>query len=313
MIAQLRITALLLVMLAGSSAAIAQLAVDKYNGFVVEGGLIDPLDICHGGPQRDGIPSIDRPQFLVGVARDGEIDSRERIMGVKYNGVAKAYPISILDQHEIVNDEFNDTAIMVTYCPLCGSGMVFLAQVGVSSLQFGVSGLLYNNDVLLYDRETQSLWSQIMKTAVTGPLKGARLIQIPARYTTWGSWLDENPDTLLLSRETGFSRDYDADVYYDYKRLPKVIYPNTHQDTRIPAKDWVVGIALGEEALALPFKQLDQLEDVLVLTLGDTALEIHWDRESSSVRAYTRDGEEIPTTSAYWFAWVAFHPRTALF
>ena len=303
---------LLLLLAVGSAAGTGRADTSQYNGFDVAGGLIDPLDIYHGGPERDGIPAIDRPRFLAGTAREGALDPDERVMGVNHNGIAKAYPIRILDQHEIVNDWFRDTPVTITFCPLCGTGMVFLAQVGDSTLRFGVSGLLYNSDVLLYDRSTESLWSQIMRTAVTGPMKGEQLTQIPAQHTTWGSWLKHHPESLLLSRDTGFVRDYDAEPYYDYKRLPMIMFPTVHQDLRIPGKTWVVGIELDDQALAIPFEQLDKLDGVLRLKLGENALNIHWDRESSSARAFTGAGKEIPTTSGYWFAWVAFYPQTAL-
>jgi len=307
-----KIACLFLLLAMGGHPGITRAETSEYNGFDVAGGLIDPRDIYHGGPERDGIPAIDRPRFLAGSAREGALDPDERVMGVNYNGIAKAYPIRILDQHEIVNDWFLDTPLTITFCPLCGTGMVFLAEVGDRTLQFGVSGLLYNSDVLLYDRSTESLWSQIMRTAVTGPLKGEQLTQVPAQHTTWGGWLKDHPESLLLSRETGFRRDYDAEPYYDYKRLPMVMFPTVHHDLRIPGKSWVVGIAHGDEALAIPFEQLDKLEGALRLALGETELDIHWDRESSSARAFTLAGDEIPTTSGYWFAWVAFYPQTAL-
>ncbi len=283
------------------------------NGFNVENGLIDQIEIDHGGPGRDGIPALDAPKFLAGDDRDTQIRGSDRIMGLNYNGVAKAYPISILDHHEVVNDKFADTPIVVTFCPLCGTGMVFLARVRNRDLNFGVSGLIYNSDVLLYDRNTESLWSQIMKKAVTGLMAGADLKQIPAQYTTWKAWLDQYPDSLLLSRDTGFARDYDHSPYFDYKRLPGIMFSTLHQDTRIPAKTWVVGITIGTAALALPFTELDKLDGPLVVTVGDTELKILWDSDAQAARAFERNGNEIPTTAGYWFAWVAFYPDTVLY
>ncbi|MEM1155278.1 MAG: DUF3179 domain-containing (seleno)protein, partial [Pseudomonadota bacterium] len=174
-----------------------------YNGFEVEDGLIAPNEIDHGGPGRDGIPALDFPVFLSGDARRGELLAGDRVLGVFFNGIAKAYPINILEHHEIVNDTFALTPLTITYCPLCGTGMVFKAEAGAQVHQFGVSGLIYNSDMLLYDRETLSLWSQIMKKAVTGPLKGTNLVQIPAQYTNWRAWQEQYPDTLLLSTDTG--------------------------------------------------------------------------------------------------------------
>jgi hypothetical protein len=284
-----------------------------YNGFAVEGGLIAPKDIDHGGPGRDGIPALDNPVFVTANERSKNIGPADRVMGVYHEGVAKAYPILILDQHEIVNDTFNGSPLTITFCPLCGTGMVFHAEVAGKVLNFGVSGLIYNSDMLLYDRNTQSLWSQIMKKAVTGPLTGTDLTQIPAQYTTWHAWVRQYPESLLLSEETGHHRNYAASPYYDYKRLPVVAFPTVHADNRLSSKDWVVGITSGDAALALPFEALDTLEGSISVTVGAETLNIQWDKEASAARAFDKRGAEYPVTAAYWFAWVAFHPDTAIF
>lgn len=284
-----------------------------FNGFEVENGLIAPNEIDHGGPGRDGIPALDAPNFLSGKERTGQISGEDRILGLYYNGVAKAYPIKILDHHELVNDQFAGAPILITFCPLCGTGMVFLAKARGQALSFGISGLLYNSNVLLYDRNTKSLWSQLMKKAVTGPMSGTELTQVPAQYTTWKSWLNEYPDTLLLSRDTGFERDYGYSPYENYRHLPAVRFSTLHQDMRLSTKNWVVGITLGEASLALPFTELDKLDGALLVTVDDTELSIQWDADAQVARAFDQSGKEVPTTSAYWFAWVAFHPDTALY
>ncbi|MEE4143379.1 MAG: DUF3179 domain-containing protein [Halieaceae bacterium] len=306
-------TLLLLSLLGLCAGAVSQEPPSFYNGFDVEGGLIAPNEIDHGGPGRDGIPALDQPRFLHGSERDGQIRPGDRVMGVSFNGVAKAYPVAVLEHHEIVNDSFGDTPLTVTFCPLCGTGMVFLAAFGDQVLNFGVSGLIYNSDLLLYDRNTHSLWSQIMKKAVTGPLKGTRLTQVPAQYTTWASWSEQHPESLLLSRDTGHERDYDQDLYADYKRLPMVLYATLHSDWRLPAKTWVVGINAGDEALALPFAELDMLDTALRVSVGGQSLDVHWDKTAQSARVFDADGKEHPATAGYWFAWVAFHPTTALY
>jgi hypothetical protein len=284
------------------------------NGFELEGGLVAPIEIDHGGPGRDGIPALDNPIFLEGAAREQQIRPGDRVMGVSHNGVAKAYPIAILDYHEVVNDRFGDTALTITFCPLCGTGMAFFANAAGKDLNFGVSGLIYNSNVLLYDQATQSLWSQVMKKAVTGPLQGTTLTQVPAQYTTWGAWLQQHPQSLVLSRDTGHQRNYDISPYTEYRRLPMVNFATLHSDPRIPAKTWVVGVSVGEAALAVPFEELDKLADgTLNVTVGSQALEIRWDKNAQAARAFEAGGKEFPVTSGYWFAWVAFHPGTALY
>lgn len=126
-------------------------------------------------------------------------------MRVRLNGQAKVYPIAILNWHEIVNDRIGGKPIVVSYCPLCGTAMVFNANAkGIRT--FGVSGLLYHSDVLVYDRESQSLWSQILQQAVTGPVAGTRLELLPASHTSWQEWSARYPNTQVLSRDTGYHR-----------------------------------------------------------------------------------------------------------
>ena len=128
------------------------------------------------------LPAIDEPNFLLHPEKARLRDSHQ-VLGVFYNGIAKAYPISIMNWHEVVNDSYGADPVVVTFCPLCGSGMAFTANVKGISLRFGVSGLLYNSDVLLYDRKSNSLWSQILGQGVTGKYKGTILQQIPVEHT----------------------------------------------------------------------------------------------------------------------------------
>lgn len=145
----------------------------KMKGFDLSNSSIPPAEIEDGGPPKNGIPSIDKPEFIS--SNQATLADTDRVLGVKENGVAKAYPINILNHHEIVNDHFGDQPVVVTYCPLCGSGIAFEAKIKGQSKIFGVSGLLYNSDVLLYDRETESLWSQLRYEAISGPLAGEQL------------------------------------------------------------------------------------------------------------------------------------------
>mgnify|MGYP000955425964 CR=1 FL=1 len=150
-------------------------------------------------------------------------------------------------------------------------------------------------------------------SGTTGNPKGATLTQVPAQYTTWANWSSQHPQSLLLSRDTGHERNYDQDPYAEYKRLPMVMYATLHSDWRLPAKTWVVGITAGDEAIALPFAELDTLESALRVNVGGQALDVHWDKAAQSARVFDVDGMEHPATAGYWFAWVAFHPTTALY
>ena len=132
-------------------------------------------DIQSGGPPKDGIPAIDDPQFVSAAIADRTfLKNSDRVLTLVLGGKKKAYPIKILNWHEIVNDKLAGRSVVVTFCPLCGTGMVFSRNIAGREMDFGVSGLLYQSDVLLYDRQTESLWSQIKMQAVTGSMTGTR-------------------------------------------------------------------------------------------------------------------------------------------
>ncbi len=270
------------------------------------------LPIEQGGPAKDGIPAIDRPRF-VGAGQSG-LRSTDRVLGIESSDVARAYPIRILNWHEVVNDRFGDREVIVTYCPLCGTGMAFETPALVAGgAGFGVSGLLYNSDVLLYDRATESLWSQILSTAITGPLKGTVLEPVPVVHTSWADWRRRHPATEVLSTDTGFERDYTRDPYAGYDRVQHLMFEVQHRDDRFPLKEWVLGVRINGSAKAYPFSVLERAVDPagdMLDTLGGARLRIRYDREHRTAEAFDSDGRLLSSITAFWFAWVAFHPAT---
>ena len=288
------------------------------NGFDVSGSLVPEDEILSGGPPRDGIPALVDPAF----EKAGDVDWLEgddRLLALEEGGTAKAYPIRILNWHEIVNDRAGGRGVAVTYCPLCGTGMAFDLEVSESgrplrqdgqSLELGVSGLLYNSDVLMYDRQTESLWSQIGRQAIAGPLRGQRLEMIPLLHTTWGRWRKEHPDGLVLSRKTGHDRDYDVDPYMAYERSSGSMFPVGHRDDRLPEKHLVLGITQGDQAVAFPLDRMANLPRPVRATVGGVELFVYWFPDSETAFATTLKGQPVPATIAYWFAWSAFHPST---
>lgn len=281
------------------------------NGFDVSNASIPVSAIERGGPPKDGIPAIDKPVFVP--AGRAKLAARDRVLGVNLNGVARAYPVLILNWHEVVNDRFGDRSVIVTYCPLCGTGMAFDGGAGPSALSFGVSGLLYNSDVLLYDRGTESLWSQIMSTAISGPAKGTRLAAVPLTHTTWADWRRRHPDTMVLSTDTGHVRDYGRDPYAGYERIQRLMFDVQHRDDRFPLKEWVLGIEVGGARKAYPFSVLARAVDaegLLSDRVGGQAVRIRFDEDNGTAEAFDSDGRSLAGTMAFWFAWVAFHPET---
>ena len=286
-----------------------------FNGFDVANASVPTQAIQRGGPPKDGIPAIDRPKFVR--AEQARLAGDDRILGVFLNGQARAYPVRILNWHEVVNDRFpgpsGDRAVVVTYCPLCGTGMAFDPPARAGAAGFGVSGLLYNSDVLLYDRATQSLWSQILATAISGPLKGTRLQPVPLTHTSWVDWRRRHPATEVLSTDTGFERDYVRDPYAGYDRIQRLMFDVQHRDDRFPLKEWVLGLQVNGVPKAYPFSALARTVDArgeLSDTVGGKKLRIRYDRAHGTAEAFDDQGRLLPGTMAYWFAWVAFHPKT---
>ena len=299
------------VVLAGILAA-TNAAAQSMHGFDLAGASVPAGQIIAGGADKDGIPSLDRPQY-VSAEKAGFLRARERVLGIEYNGIKHAYPIKILNYHEVVNDTIGDTPVVITFCPLCGSGMAFLAAVDDRRLIFGVSGLLYNNDVLLYDRQTQSLWSQIRSEAITGPLQGSRLVTLPVSHTTWRDWKERHPDSQVLSEDTGFRLDYDVDHYSDYRRSGRIYFPVTAQSGEYRRKEMVMGLEIENQFKAYPFTELKRGPAQFSDHFADRQFDVHYDHQNRTARVIDEHGAEMPTVLAFWFAWYAFHPETDIY
>lgn len=148
------------------------------NGFNLDRLTVPAEQILSGGPGRDGIPAILNPHFI-DASKAKFLKGHDTVLGLIMNGKSRAYPIKILNWHEVVNDSIDGRKFVISYCPLCGSGMAFLSRSDKQTLTFGVSGLLYNSDVLMYDHQTESLWSQIRGKAISGTAAGTSLKQYP--------------------------------------------------------------------------------------------------------------------------------------
>ncbi|MCG7929014.1 hypothetical protein A3197_16870 [Candidatus Thiodiazotropha endoloripes] len=294
-----------------TSAQISAGAIYK-NGFDVTDAIIEVSEILPGGPPRDGIPAIDEPQFVH--ADDADfLKPEDRILGVERNGIVKAYPINILNWHEIVNDRFRQEPIVITFCPLCGTGMAFEATVRGNPLMFGVSGLLYNSDVLLYDRASESLWSQIMKQSISGKHQGDRLRHVPLQHTNWADWSDRYPDTLVLSDDTGFSRDYQRSPYRGYDKSRDLYFPVEFRSKGYHPKERVLGLEVNGTYKAYPFIELSKTDGLIKENLAGQQLTVKYDIQNQTANAYDLADNLLPSTTAFWFAWYAFHPQTEIF
>ena len=278
---------------------------DEFNNFEIQAPLIPAEEIYHGGPPRDGIPAIDTPRF-VSIEEAMFLQDQDRVLGIHRNGIAKAYPIAILNWHEIVNDK----EVLISYCPLCGTGMAFK----VDKADFGVSGLLYNSDMLLYDRKTESLWSQILAKAISGKRKGERLTMLPLEHTTWHDWKSRNPNTLVLSTDTGYSRDYTSTPYGNYETSSAIYFPIAAKSRKYHPKEKVIGIHIGNTYKAYPFIELDKTgKQIIQDQVQGKEIRIHFNSEHRSGMIKDTSGKTLPSLISFWFAWYAFHPETLVY
>ncbi|MBI5344807.1 MAG: DUF3179 domain-containing protein [Deltaproteobacteria bacterium] len=178
---------------------------------------------------------------------------------------------------------------------------------------FGISGLLYKSNVLLYDRETESLWSQLKREAVTGPMTGARLTPLSSTLSTWKRWKRLHPDTLVLSTDTGYSRDYSADPYEGYFKSPLAFLGfRGKTSTELPEKELVLGIEMEGVKKAYPFSVLREMKAPFDDSISGHNITIHFDRESEEAYA-TEKERRLPGTVSYWFVWYSFHHDTPIY
>lgn len=202
---------------------------------------IPKSEVLDGGPGRDGIPALENPDFVA--AENAEVlQDSDFVLGFKNGDDIRAYSHIILDWHEIINDKIGDVALAVTYCPLTGTGIGWNRNVDGEETTFGVSGLLYNTNLIPYDRATNSNWSQILNESVNGALEGEKADLIMLVETDWKSWKSLYPNTKVVSVNTGFSRTYGTSPYGDYKtNNDRFIFPVT-KDNRLPLKERVHAI-----------------------------------------------------------------------
>ena len=252
-------------------------------------------EIRSGGPPRDGIPPLDDPIFESVSADPASFRDNQPVISVEINGEAKAYPLAILMRHEIVNDEVGGVPVAVTFCPLCNTAIVFDRRVNGQLLDFGTSGKLRNSDLVMWDRQTESWWQQITGEAIVGSMTGAKLEFIPAPLVSWADFRDSFAEGLVLSRNTGFDMDYDLPSYFGYDDLDSSPFLFHGQlDDRLPAMERVVGLTIGEEAVAYPFALLASVP-VVNDTVGGQHIAIFYAGDTLSV--FAAFDPELPWTN----------------
>jgi hypothetical protein len=249
-------------------------------------------EIVWGGVQVDGIPSLDSPKLIPAGAADYLKDS-DPVFGVSINGDARAYPLRIMGWHEMFNETIGGVPVALAYCTLCSAGILFETQVEgrKKALVFGSSGFLYRSNKLMFDRETDSLWNQFTGAPVSGPLvnSGIRLKIRPVTITTWKAWRKANPDTKVLSLDTGFRRDYGSGVVYaDYFASAELMFPAFVRDeSKVRRKDYVFGIRELDVARTWPLAAFEK-ETIINDAFAKRPIVLIGDAKTRTVRAYER-------------------------
>lgn len=309
--------------------------------------VVDGDPVMRGLP-RDAIPAIDRPVFTRG-ADAKTMSGDELVIGITDGTTAKAYSTWHLNGHEIVNDVLGTSPIAVTWCPLCFTGVVYSRQVGGRTLRFGVSGMLWRENLVMYDRETDSWWAQAAGVSIQGPLKGRTLTQLPATMMPWREWLKQHPETLVLSKASPRGPEGMTDVYDTYHGSGSLGATGRMRSSKgVDPKARIAGFRLAGGAFAVDLAALaktpvviaeaggqpvvlaaDSRVNARVFRAGDHAFSIRreggerrlidaatgsvWDPITGRALSGTLQGarlQEIPANLSYWFAWRAFFPDT---
>jgi hypothetical protein len=280
-------------------------------------------NVASGGPPKDGIPAIDRPQYSSAAEADKWLLPEDIVFGVGYASLVAAYPQRILVWHEIANETVGNEKISITYCPLTGTAIGFKGRLGPQSFStFGVSGKLVNSNLIMYDRSTDSQWPQILGKAIHGSSRGTRLEEFPIVWTTWEKWKKKHPDTRVLSQKTGFIRNYgkSGDPYGSYLGKNKGYYASEDllfrpifEDEQLPPKAVVAGVRDKAGNAAAILKDRLRREKKMELKLGKRTVVVTYEPGLDFYSAAIKEtAERINAFDAMWFAWKGFYPDTQL-
>lgn len=254
-------------------------------------------EIISGGVPRDGIPPIDDPSFESIEAASAWLQPQSPVIAFELDGIARAYPLAILTRHEIVNDLFGETPIAVTFCPLCNSAVVFERQIDGQTLRLGVSGLLRNSDLVMWDDRTESWWQQFTGEGLVGAYTGDQLPILPAQVVGFGAFVEQYPDGEVLARN---GRTYGNNPYVGYDSTERPFLFTQSPDPRLPATERVLGALLGRQPVAYPFSVLSQAQ-VINDTVDDWAVVAFWQAGKASAldRASIDDSRDVGMAALY--------------
>ncbi len=265
-------------------------------------GTLDWRFVVWGGIPPGGIPPLNEPRTIPAMDADF-FQPNDIIFGASIHGQARAYPIRMMDWHELANDELGGEFIALSYCPLCGSAVLFNRRVGETIYTFNTSGLLYQSNKLMFDEQTMSLWPNIAGQPLAGPLADDAIVlqRYPLTTTTWKNWVELHPDTDVIDPSGSNFFTYETHEAYDlYRVSTSTLAPASPRDERLAEKDWVFGISLNENTIAYPIQQLetrqvwnDQLKQQSIVLLVDSFPGSQFGFYPATVRAFERQNFEF--------------------
>lgn len=248
--------------------------------------LVPGDEVYESGVGEDGVPALTSPKYASVLASDAVIADDLPGIDLEINGEHRFYPVQILNWHYVINDTWGGKDIAITYCPLCGTPIVYDRTAGGRTLTFSVTGKVYNNNTILKDNETGSLWVQGLGMAVQGELIGTKLSTIPSAFMSWKDWKDAYPGGSVLSTNTGIARDYTRHPYGGYDTSAGVYFPNNHQDPNFGSKWVVYGVTDGTNGVGFAdtvLKGYGMVEE----KLGDTPIIAVYDFDLEMIRVFS--------------------------
>ncbi len=262
---------------------------------------IDLSELLPGGPPKDGIPAIINPKFTTIKFASKYLDIKEPLIVVKLNNIVKAYPLQILLFHEIVNDKFANTPVVITFCPLCYSGIVYNAKVNGFDLKFGVSGLLRNSDLVMYDQLTESFWQQFTGEAIVGEMLGKKLQVLPSQIISFQEFKKNYPYGIILSNKTGYNRPYGKNPYRNYDNIETTPFLFTgKKDNRLPQNEKVIGIKIKNIAKAYPYSITQKKKIILDEVANQQIVIFHLQGTLSSMdKLNIKDSKDVGATGVF--------------
>lgn len=314
--------------------------------------LLPISQIKDGGPGKDGIPSIDNPKFIDANSVTF-LDDEDLVVGIVKDNDVKAYPHIILDWHEVINDEINGAFFTLNYCPLTGTAFAWESETNNTRTTFGVSGLLYNANLIMYDRNTDSNWSQLRLECVNGSLINNKPKLYNVVETDWKTWQTLYPNTQVLSVQTGFSRTYGTSPYGDYAtNNNSFLFRPEITNNALPNKERIYAIIDGEEAKVYQFSNFidgrvikDSFNDSNYLIVGNNTImygfklgedynNLNFEYDFTNTESFFKDNEgnkwsvfgeaiegprrgefltPVKSVMSYWFAIAAFYPDPEIY